>query len=399
MAGVGIFCAATVLLGLAGPATAEPSDPPTTSQEAEALWKDKEHEAATAAEELSEAELASVAASAALTAATQAATEAQLAAADAQSVATAALLASDNADRTAADYRVMMDDFVSSSFDGGSPSSVTALLDADSAEDLLDRMAALDQVAADSDQTMTVALAAQDAAAEASALAATASVVAAASAETAAAAEADAATASKDAVTAQEAATAKKVQVDAAVAEFQQLYYQLSAEERAAAAAEAAAAQQQSDLLRAERTAATPADPTSEASPGTPSSSPAVPFTASGGTAIGQQAVEAALSRVGMAYVWGATGPNSFDCSGLTSWAWAQAGVTIPRTSRAQAGLQTVPLDQLQPGDLITYYSPVSHVAMYIGDGQIVHASNSRQPVLVTTVDRGGPNPTAHRVG
>jgi len=109
-------------------------------------------------------------------------------------------------------------------------------------------------------------------------------------------------------------------------------------------------------------------------------------------------AVAAARSKEGFPYVYGAAGPNAFDCSGLTYWSWAQAGVTIPRTSRGQAGLPSVPLSQLLPGDLVTYYSPVHHVAMYIGDGQVIHASTPSRPVYITTVDRAGPNPTGHRV-
>ena len=66
-------------------------------------------------------------------------------------------------------------------------------------------------------------------------------------------------------------------------------------------------------------------------------------------------AVAAALSRQGLPYVWAAEGPDTFDCSSLMMWAWAQAGVTIPRNSAAQAGLPEVPLDQLQVGDLVTY--------------------------------------------
>ena len=116
---------------------------------------------------------------------------------------------------------------------------------------------------------------------------------------------------------------------------------------------------------------------------------------ASGSAAV---AVQAALSKEGARYVYGAAGPNAFDCSGLTSWAWAQAGVSIPRTSGGQAGLPSVPLSQLQPGDLVTYYSPVSHVAMYIGNGQVVHASTESRPVYVTTVSGAGPNATGHRV-
>ncbi len=89
-----------------------------------------------------------------------------------------------------------------------------------------------------------------------------------------------------------------------------------------------------------------------------------------------QIAVSAALSVQGTQYVWGSADPSvGFDCSGLTSWAWAQAGVYIPHSSAAQySSLPHVALGSVQPGDLIFYYSPISHVALYIGGGQIVHA-------------------------
>jgi cell wall-associated NlpC family hydrolase len=91
-----------------------------------------------------------------------------------------------------------------------------------------------------------------------------------------------------------------------------------------------------------------------------------------------QIAVSAAQSVLGTQYVWGSADPNvGFDCSGLTSWAWGQAGVYIPHSSAAQySSLPHVPLSQVQPGDLIFYYSPISHVAMYIGGGQIIHATH-----------------------
>ncbi|MCM2576407.1 C40 family peptidase [Streptomyces meridianus] len=86
-------------------------------------------------------------------------------------------------------------------------------------------------------------------------------------------------------------------------------------------------------------------------------------------------AVAAARRAVGAPYVWGASGPGSFDCSGLTQWAYAQAGVGLPRTSQAQrhAGRQ-VPLDQARPGDLVVYRDDASHIGMYVGNGQVVHA-------------------------
>jgi peptidoglycan DL-endopeptidase CwlO len=88
------------------------------------------------------------------------------------------------------------------------------------------------------------------------------------------------------------------------------------------------------------------------------------------------RAVSAAYSQIGVPYQFATASPGvSFDCSGLTSWAWSQAGVSIPRTSQAQwAGLPHVSLDQIQPGDLIFYYSDVHHVSIYVGNGTVIHA-------------------------
>ena len=98
-------------------------------------------------------------------------------------------------------------------------------------------------------------------------------------------------------------------------------------------------------------------------------------------------AVSYALSQVGDAYVYGAAGPDAFDCSGLTMMAWAQAGVSLPHSSSGQMGSGTpVSQSELQPGDLVFYYSPVSHVGIYIGNGQIVHAANPSTGVQVTGV-------------
>ena len=98
-------------------------------------------------------------------------------------------------------------------------------------------------------------------------------------------------------------------------------------------------------------------------------------------------AVNYALAQVGDAYVYGAAGPSAFDCSGLTMMAWAQAGVGLPHSSSAQMGSGTpVSSSSLQPGDLVFYYSPVSHVGIYIGGGRIVHAANPSSGVQVAGV-------------
>jgi cell wall-associated NlpC family hydrolase len=98
-------------------------------------------------------------------------------------------------------------------------------------------------------------------------------------------------------------------------------------------------------------------------------------------------AVRYAMAQVGDAYVYGAAGPNAFDCSGLTMMAWAQAGVGLPHSSGAQAGSGPhVSSGNLRPGDLVFYYSPISHVGIYIGNGLIVHAANPGAGVRVAGV-------------
>ncbi|AYN43882.1 hypothetical protein D9753_26010 [Streptomyces dangxiongensis] len=93
-------------------------------------------------------------------------------------------------------------------------------------------------------------------------------------------------------------------------------------------------------------------------------------------------ALAAARSALGRPYVWGANGPTGFDCSGLMQWSYAHAGIHLPRTSQGQrfAGRQ-VPLSQARPGDLVVYRSDASHVAMYVGNGQVIHAPYPGAPV------------------
>jgi peptidoglycan DL-endopeptidase CwlO len=147
----------------------------------------------------------------------------------------------------------------------------------------------------------------------------------------------------------------------------------LQAEQRAAAAAAAASA----------AVLGTAATPPVTLPPGTPATVVA--------------AVAAARSKLGDPYLWGATGPGAFDCSGLTQWAYAQAGLTLPRTSREQWFTGPHPgLDQLQPGDLLfwatdlTDPASIHHVALYIGDGYIIEAPHTGAYVQVSPVDLTG---------
>ncbi|MGW6011336.1 NlpC/P60 family protein [Streptomyces sp. NPDC055210] len=101
-------------------------------------------------------------------------------------------------------------------------------------------------------------------------------------------------------------------------------------------------------------------------------------------TGAAAKAVNFAMAQIGKPYGWGATGPSAYDCSGLTSVAWARAGHPIPRTSQAQwAGLTRVSLSSARPGDLIIYFNDATHVGMYIGGGKIVHAPRPGRTITI----------------
>jgi cell wall-associated NlpC family hydrolase len=100
-------------------------------------------------------------------------------------------------------------------------------------------------------------------------------------------------------------------------------------------------------------------------------------------------AVSAAMAQLGDRYVWGAEGPSSFDCSGLTMYAWGKAGVSLSHSSKAQYGEgRKVSRGELQPGDLVFFGHPtIWHVGMYIGNGRMVHAPNPSKPVKTDDID------------
>lgn len=117
---------------------------------------------------------------------------------------------------------------------------------------------------------------------------------------------------------------------------------------------------------------------------------PLVPegYSAPAADGVNGAALQAALSRIGMPYSWGATGPSEFDCSGLMVWSYAQVGKTLPRSSQAQSGAGApVAQADMQPGDLVIYFPGATHVGMYAGNGLVVHAPDYGIPVKLEKVD------------
>jgi cell wall-associated NlpC family hydrolase len=269
--------------------------------------------------------------------------EAELTVAAQQEAAAAAAEQAAAAQAALAVYEPQLRAIAQSGYTGKSQSRVAAFLTSDSADELVQQMTTLDMIAAHTNAVVGEVAVAQAAAAQAQA--------------------------SAD----QLAATAQ-----AGLAQLE--------EQRAAVQKEAAG--YQADFARlsaAEQTRLTTAIAGRSLSAPSATELPLVPGSAA---AI---AIQVALSKVGSTYVAGGSGPNTFDCSGLTSFAYAAAGVMLPHSSRAQSTLgRRVERNELQPGDLVFYYSPISHVALYIGNGMIVHARTQGVPLSVTSVDQSG---------
>jgi peptidoglycan DL-endopeptidase CwlO len=235
-----------------------------------------------------------------------------------------------------------------SAYTGSGLGSFQALLTSDTADDFVDRMATLQLVAGHQNGILEQAAVANVAAAQAQA-----------------AAQQAAATAQEqyDAVAAQKAA------LEADIAEYRAAFDQLSAQEQQVAVAG-------HDDDRASRSV-------EREEP-----APSGPIVA--GSSAAQVAIDMAMAQRGKPYVWAGSGPGSFDCSGLTAYAFAAAGVSLPHSSRMQSQMgQSVSRDALQPGDLVFFYSPVSHVGIYIGNGQMVHAPSSGDVVKVAPLMSG----------
>jgi peptidoglycan DL-endopeptidase CwlO len=179
--------------------------------------------------------------------------------------------------------------------------------------------------------------------------------------------------------------TSQQKSLDRQVEEYKADYRRLVAKEEAAREAARQAAERAARDASERASRATRSAPTTHSAPARVSA-PSV-SAGSGGSGAARAAVSTALAQVGDPYVWGAAGPNAFDCSGLTQYAYAAAGVSLPHSSGMQSGMgYSVSRSAMAPGDLLFFYSPVSHVAMYIGNGQMVHASTCGVPVKVVPV-------------
>lgn len=256
-------------------------------------------------------------------------------------------------------------------YTGDRLSTLQAMLTSTSAGQLLDRMGTLGTIA---QHNNTLLGAAERATADAEQAKAVAQQAAAAAA------------AQVDRVAAQQAGLQAQIQA------YQADYTRLSAEEqaRARAVAEQHAAASPGTGIDRSASAASRSSRTSTTAPTPPAPAPApvAPAPAAGASGAAQTAVATALAQKGKPYVWAAAGPGSFDCSGLVQYAFAAAGISAPHSAEIQATMgRAVSRAELQPGDLVAFYSPVSHIGIYIGNGQMVHAPTSGDVVKVTSID------------
>ena len=170
-----------------------------------------------------------------------------------------------------------------------------------------------------------------------------------------------------DAQTQVDAVSSQRTQIMGLLDEAKTLYEQTNQDYQAALAAQRAAAQAQAAQDAAITTSTTSGDGGSTGGGGGYTDPPV-------GSGAGA-AIAAAQAVIGAPYVFGSAGPDSFDCSGLTMWAWAHGGVSLPHSSAGQYSvLPHVSYSDVQPGDLLFFYSPISHVALYIGGGMMIHA-------------------------
>jgi peptidoglycan DL-endopeptidase CwlO len=268
-----------------------------------------------------------------------------------------------------ATFQSAVDKFAAAQYMGGRTSGMDAMLTADSPQRLIDQLSVQRVMASEMSAQMNSYRTVNDQAAKAQEASAKSAAEAKTAAEQAAAVRAD--------------LQSKQSQLQVQIAVVKSQFEALTPGQR-----EALAAAPPAPPLPAAAPPA-PEDPAIVAAPpeGIPPGDVAPPEAAIAGGE-GNVAVQAALTRIGSPYSWGGSGPNAFDCSGLVMWAFQQAGVALPHSSQALArGGQPVDMSQIQPGDVVNYYSDASHSAIYIGDGMMVHASTYGTPVRVAPVN------------
>jgi cell wall-associated NlpC family hydrolase len=266
--------------------------------------------------------------------------EAELIVAEQQKAADAAAAQAAVAQQALNVYAPQIRAIAQSSFTAKTQSRVAAFLTSESADELVQQMTTLDMIAAHTNTIVADVAAAQNAARQAQAAADQAAAAARAGLEQ---------------------LQAQKAEVQKKIADHQADFARLSAAEQAAVTTAVAGRSLQA-----------------------PRDLPMPPGAAGA-------AIATALAQVGDRYEHAASGPDAFDCSGLTSYAYAAAGISLPHSSRAQSALGTqVSRAELQAGDLVFFYSPISHVGLYIGNGMMVHARTYGSPVAVTSVDQRG---------
>ncbi|MFG3583503.1 NlpC/P60 family protein [Streptomyces sp. NPDC047990] len=205
--------------------------------------------------------------------------------------------------------------------------------------------------------------------------------------------------------TSQHALKTAKADVQGKLATARDLLSRLTADEKARLAALAKKKQEAADReaakLAAERAAAEKKAAETDGRTGTSSGTAGTssgttgtsgtPATDSSYAAKAGKAVAFARAQIGKPYVWGATGPGSYDCSGLTQAVWKAAGVTLPRTTYDQVNAgTTVPLSAIEPGDLVFFYGDISHVGLYVGNGMMIHAPKPGAYVREESIFYGG---------
>jgi cell wall-associated NlpC family hydrolase len=238
------------------------------------------------------------------------------------------------------DYRQQVDTVALSTFESGRLDAFNALLASETPQDYLDQMSALEMISSDHAAKLDELIGAVDDARRAQ--------------DDADAAAARAQTAADEAARAEQELAARKRDADRRIDEAEALLRRLSPGALR-------------DYL------------------GPDVDAPALPS----GSGAGVRALRLAAAQLGKAYRWGAMGPRNFDCSGLTSFTFRQAGITLPRSSSQQARVgRPVAFGDLQPGDLVFFHRPVSHVGIYAGGGKMIHAPQTGDVVRYSTVNR-----------